>query len=64
MAGENIGQIILGLDINQKFFNKKLNGILNGANRTVMGAFKPMGKMLAGALAVEQLFHLQNHVLN
>lgn len=51
MAGENIGQIILGLDINQKFFNKKLNGIANGANRTVMGAFKPMGKMLAGALA-------------
>lgn len=50
--GANIGIIKLGLDINKASFNKQLNGIAAGAASTVKSAFKPLGNMIAGALAV------------
>lgn len=48
----NIGIINLGLDVNKALFNKQLNGIATGAQKMVTGAFKPIGKMIGGALAV------------
>lgn len=50
--GTNIGIINLGLDINKALFNKQLNGIASGAQKMVTGAFKPIGRMIGGALAV------------
>ena len=47
----NVGIINLGLDINQQSFNKQLNGIANGAKSSVLSAFKPLGKLIGGALA-------------
>lgn len=50
--GTNVGEINLGLDINQRSFNKQLSGIASGAQNSVMSVFKPLGKMISGALAV------------
>lgn len=50
--GTNIGRINLGLDIDRGLFNKQLSGLAAGANKTVMSAFKPLGKIIGGALAV------------
>lgn len=50
--GTNIGIINLGLDINKALFNKQLNGIATGAASTVKNTFKPLGNMIAGALAI------------
>lgn len=48
--GVNVGSIDLGLDVNQKSFNKQLNGIAGGAQKSVLSAFKPLGKMIGVAL--------------
>lgn len=45
-----VGRIDLGLDVNKKAFNSQLNGIAGGAQKSVMGAFKPLGKMIGVAL--------------
>ncbi len=50
--GTEVGRINLGLDIEKGLFNKQLTGLAAGANRTVVNAFKPIGKAIAGALAV------------
>ncbi len=50
--GTEVGRINLGLDIDKGLFNKQLTGLAAGANRTVVNAFKPIGKVIAGALAV------------
>lgn len=52
MEGTNVGQISLGLDINKSLFNKQLNGIASGAQKSVTNAFKPIGKLIGGALAL------------
>lgn len=48
--GLAIGQIDLGLDINQKSFNKQICSIAGGAQKSVLGAFKPLGKLIGTAL--------------
>lgn len=49
--GMNVGSIDLGLDVNKQGFNKQLNGIAGGAQKSVLSAFKPLGKLIGGALA-------------
>ena len=48
--GDSVGQINLGLDINQKSFNSQLQGISKGAERSVGSAFSGLGKMIGVAL--------------
>lgn len=50
---ETVGQIDLGLNINQKSFNKQLSGIASGAQKSVMSAFGGIGKMVGVALGVK-----------
>lgn len=46
----SVGSINLGLGINKQGFNKQLNGIASGAEKSVLSAFKPLGKMIGVAL--------------
>lgn len=52
----NVGAIDLGLDVNRQSFNKQLNGIAGGAEKSVKSAFSGMGKtiglVLGGAAVV------------
>lgn len=48
--GLSVGQIDLGLDVNSKSFNKQISGVASGAQKSVMSAFKPLGKMIGLAL--------------
>ncbi len=50
---ETVGQIDLGLNINQKSFNKQLSGIASGAQKSVMSAFSGLGKMVGVALGIK-----------
>lgn len=40
----------MGLSINRQSFNKQLSGIAGGAEKSVMSAFKPLGKMIGTVL--------------
>lgn len=51
-GGNNVGIINLGLAISQSLFNKQLNGVAKGAESTVKNVFKPLGNLIASALAV------------
>lgn len=46
--GQTVGEIDLGLNVNQSVFNKQIAGIAKSAQAPVMNAFKPIGKQLAG----------------
>lgn len=48
--GENVGQINLGLDVNQKSFNNQLQGISKGAQSSVTSAFGGIGKKIGVVL--------------
>ena len=50
--GQNIGTIDLGLDINQRSFNRQLQGISRGAERSVRSIFGGLGKKIGAALGV------------
>lgn len=50
--GQTIGEIDLGLNINQMLFNKQISGLAKSAQVPITNAFKPIGKMIAGALAI------------
>ena len=50
--GQEVGQINLGLNVNQSVFNKQIAGIAKSAQAPVMNAFKPLGKLIGSALAV------------
>lgn len=54
--GFSVGDIDLGLDVNQQSFNKQLNGIAGGAEKSVKSAFSGIGKtiglVLGGAAVV------------
>lgn len=52
MPGTPIGEIDLGLNINKSLFNRQISGLAKGAQSTVVNAFKPIGKLLGGVLAV------------
>ena len=50
--GQNIGTIDLGLDINPRSFNRQLQGISRGAERSVTSIFGGLGKKIGAALGV------------
>ncbi len=50
--GKTIGEIDLGLNINQGLFSKQINGLTKSAQAPITNAFKPIGTMIAGALAI------------
>lgn len=50
ILGDTIGQIDLGLDVNQASFNKQLSGISKGAENSVSSAFGGLGKKIGIAL--------------
>lgn len=50
---QTVGEIGLGLNINRQGFNNQLNGIARGAQKSVMGAFGGLGKMIGVALGVK-----------
>lgn len=52
MSGTSVGEIDLGLNINQALFNRQIGGIAKGAQSTITNAFKPIGKLIGGVLAV------------
>ncbi len=49
---QNVGQIDLGLGINQRSFNRQLNGIAGGAQRSVVSAFSGLGKAIGVTLGI------------
>ncbi len=49
---QNVGEIDLGLSINQEQFNRQLNNIASGAQRSVTSAFGGVGKMIGKVLGV------------
>ncbi len=50
--GTDIGEIDLGLNVNQTLFNKQIHGLAKSAQAPVVNAFKPIGKLIGGALAI------------
>ena len=49
---EEVGQVSLGLNLDQKHFNKQINSLASGSKATVSKAFSPIGKMITAALSV------------
>lgn len=52
---QNVGQIDLGLGINQRSFNRQLNGIASGAQRSVVSAFSGLGKAIGVTLGIKAI---------
>lgn len=52
MNKTEVGRIDLGLVIDQKLFSKQLSGIAKSAEKSVVSAFKPIGKMIGSVLTV------------
>ncbi|MCX7924127.1 MAG: hypothetical protein N3B21_19280 [Clostridia bacterium] len=52
---DSAGRIDLDLGINYQGFNKELNGIAGTAQHMVGGAFKGLGKLIAGAFIVDKV---------
>lgn len=52
ILGQTVGEIDLGLNINQSKFNSQIKGLAQSARNPIMSAFKPIGKMLGSILAV------------
>lgn len=50
--GTDIGEIDLGLNVNQNLFNKQIHGLAKSVQAPVVNAFKPIGKLIGGALAI------------
>lgn len=50
--GTKIGQIDLGLSVNTALFKKQINGLAKSTRSTVFDAFKPVGRLIGGALAL------------
>lgn len=48
--GFKVGNIDLGLDVNQRSFNRQLSGISRGAERSVSSAFKGLGSKIGVVL--------------
>ena len=50
--GTDIGEIDLGLNVNQSLFNRQIQGLAKSAQTPIVNAFKPIGKLIGGALAI------------
>ncbi len=50
--GQTVGEIDLGLTINQALFNGQIGGLAKSAKNPIVNAFKPIGKLLGNVLAV------------
>lgn len=47
-----MGEIDLQLNVNQSTFNKQVQGLASSAKTPIVNAFKPIGKLIGGALAI------------
>lgn len=52
MGGTEVGQIDLGLNVNQSSFNKQVKGLAQNAQAPIVNAFKPIGKLIGSVLAI------------
>lgn len=52
MGGTEVGQIDLGLNVNQSSFNKQVKGLAQSAQAPIVNAFKPIGKLIGSVLAI------------
>lgn len=50
--GQTVGEIDLGLNVNQSEFNRQITGLAKSAQAPVMNAFKPLGRMIGSVLAI------------
>lgn len=52
---QNVGEIDLGLSVNQGQFNRQLSGIAGGAKSSVLKMFGPIGTAIGAAMSVKAL---------
>lgn len=62
--GAEIGEIDLGLSVNQSLFNKQIQGLAKSAQSPIVNAFKPIGKLIGGALAVGSIMKFTKSCLD
>ncbi len=62
--GQTVGEIDLGLKVNQSMFNKQITGIAKSAQNPIMNAFKPIGKLIGSVLAVGAITKFTKECIN
>ena len=60
---DSVGQIDLDLRVNERGFNRQMNGIAGNAQGVVGGAFKKLGFVIAGAFAIHGMVRFGNSAI-